>query len=36
MNEIAMLRETLGILDKGRYEKDGKTVALKISREEMC
>lgn len=34
-DNIGMLTETLEILDQGSYEKDGRTVNLKLSREEM-
>ena len=35
MDNIAILQDTLRILDKGSYEANGKTVSLKLSREEM-
>ena len=34
-DNIAMLQETLQILDRGSYEVNGKTVSLKLSRERM-
>ena len=35
MDNVAMLEETLQILDRGEYVKNGKTVKLKLTREQM-